>query len=107
MMMMWGLKKVIRIMLGDEEDDDDSSDCSEVSYSDFEENSDWTAWLESATFSQSTEATFDTNKVDSRNSDLANDDLADEDEYSDELNTPPGSEDKGILVLRCLKMMKM
>ena len=92
-------------MLGDEEDDDDSSDCSEVSYSDFEENSDWTAWLESATFSQSTEATFDTNKVDSRNSDLANDDLADEDEYSDELNTPPGSEDKGILVLRCLKMM--
>ena len=27
---------------GDEEDDDDSNDCSEVSDSDFEENSDWT-----------------------------------------------------------------
>ncbi|KAH1232845.1 hypothetical protein GmHk_09G025420 [Glycine max] len=81
--------------VGDKEDDDDSSDCSEVSDSDFEENSDWTAWLESATFSQSTEATFDTNKVDSRNSNLADDDLADEVEYSDELDTPPGSEDEG------------
>jgi len=85
-----GSKESDEDYVGDEEDDDDSSDCSEDSVSDFEENSDWTAWLESKTFSQSTEATFDPNKVDSRNSDLA-----DETEYSNELDTPLGSEDEG------------
>ena len=75
--------------VGDEEDDDDSSDYSEDLVSDFEENSYWTAWLESKTFSQSTEATFDPNKVDSRNSDLDY-----ETENSNELDTSVGSEDE-------------
>ncbi|KAH1262565.1 hypothetical protein GmHk_02G005159 [Glycine max] len=63
--------------IGDEEDDDDddSNDCSEDS---------------SETFSQSTEATFDPNKLNSRNSDLAY-----ETENSNELDTPVGSEDEG------------
>ena len=46
--------------------------------------------MESETFSQSTEATFDPNKLNSRNSDLAY-----ETENSNELDTPVGSEDEG------------
>ena len=46
--------------------------------------------MEYETFSQITEATFDTNKVESGNSDLV-----DETKYSDELDSPPGSEDEG------------
>lgn len=76
--------------VGDEEDDDDSSDCSEDSVSDFEENSEWTTWLESKTFTQSTEADFDPNKLDPINSDLAY-----ETENSNELDTLVGSEDEG------------
>ena len=53
--------------VGAEEDDDDNNDCSEVSDNDFEESSDWTGWLDSETFSQSSDPTFDTNKVDSTN----------------------------------------
>ena len=76
--------------VGADEDDNDSNNCSEVSDSDFEESSDWTAWLDFETFSQSTDPTFDTNKVDSINCDFA-----DEGGYSDELDTPPRSEDEG------------
>ena len=48
-----------------EEDDDDSNDYSEVLNSDFEESCDWMEWLDLETFSQSSDPTFDTNKVDS------------------------------------------
>ncbi|XP_028227169.1 uncharacterized protein LOC114408346 [Glycine soja] len=90
-----------------EEDDDDSNDYSEVSNSDFEESCDWMEWLDLETFSQSSDPTFDTNKVDSTNSDFD-----DKDGYSDELDTPAGSGDEVLqksdfLVLRCLKMMKI
>ena len=64
-----------------------NSDCSEVSDSDFEESSDWTKWLDLETFSRSSDPTFDTNKVDSTNSDFD-----DEVGYSDELDSPAGSE---------------
>ncbi|KAG4958259.1 hypothetical protein JHK82_034924 [Glycine max] len=57
---------------------------------DFEENSEWTTWLESKTFTQSTEADFDPNKLDPINSDLAY-----ETENSNELDTLVGSEDEG------------
>ena len=74
-----------------EEDDDDSSDYSKVSDSDFEESWDWTEWLDPETFiSQSSHPTFDTNEVESTNSDFD-----DEDGYFDELDTLDGSEDEG------------
>ena len=73
-----------------EEDDDDSSDYSEVSDSDFEENSDWTKSLDPRTFTQNSQPTFETNQADSINSDYG-----DEDGYSDELDTSNGSDEEG------------
>ena len=92
---------VVEDDVGAEEDDDDSSDCSEVSDSDFEESSYWTTWLDSETFSQSSDPIFDTNKVDSINSDFD-----DEVGYSDEQDTPVGSEDEGPPKVRypCFKV---
>ena len=61
-MMMWGLKKVMRIMLGMRKIMMIAATVVKFQIVIFEENSDWTAWLESATFSQSTEATFEVKK---------------------------------------------
>jgi len=85
----------------EEDDDDDSSNCSEVSDSDFEESSDWTEWLDPKTFSQSSDPTFDTNKVE-----LTNFDFDDEVGYSDELDTLGGNEDEGPpkVIFPCFKV---
>ena len=95
-----GVVVEMEVIVEAEEDDDDNNDYSEVSDNDFEENWDWTKSLDPQRFTQTSRSTLETNQADSTNSDFG-----DEDGYSDELDTPDGSDDEGDLKVRfpCFK----